>query len=36
MRLLKNIPQFDSPHLFDALQVTTDSNDKESENKEVK
>ena len=36
MRLLKNISQFDSPDLFDALQVTTDSNDKESENKEVK
>ena len=31
MRPLNNIPQFASPNLFDALQTTTDDNDKESD-----
>ena len=31
MRPLKNIPQFVSPNRFDALRMTTDDNDKESD-----
>ena len=33
MRTLNNIPQFVSPNRFDTLKVTTDDNDKESEEK---
>ena len=31
MRPLNNIPQFVSPNRFDALRITTDDNDKESD-----
>ena len=31
MRLLNNSPQFASPNCFDALRMTTDDNDKESD-----
>ena len=31
MRPLKNIPQFVSPNRFDAIRMTTDDNDKESD-----